>query len=629
MKTIAIKQVASKVWTCTKQVFRILRKIYLWTSLLWLILLLAGAVWLYREFMVEPKVEPGTVLVMNLDGVILDGPSTTPLIHRVLGEYAQTQQDVVNNIRKATHDPRIIGLYIKLDNYAMLYETAVEIRDELLKFKEAGKKIFAYAEYSGRYGYFLTSVADKIYLVPPGDIYLRGWRAEVPFYRDVLDKVGITPEFIYIGKYKTAPQIFTMNHMSDAYRDVINDLLDAQYANYVEQISTTRNVAPEEVKVWIDAGLYSAAEALERGIVDELLYEDAVEKRIMVELGLTEPENDATGSNEPDMSEETDASDMSDLEEEPKLKTINMSQYTRVKVDAPWLHKHGEKIAVYYVQGSIVSGEGPSSPYSQVIASETVSQQLEELAEKDDIKGIILRVDSGGGSATASSVIWNAMSQAKKKKPVVVSMVGAAASGGYFISAPADSIVAYPSTITGSIGVFGGKFSMKGLWDWIGVHIESIQRGENAGMFTDSRTWTESEKARFRHFIQEFYDDFVQKVANGRSMTFAAVDEIAQGRVWTGEQASELGLVDELGGLETAIAILKEKIGIPEEDDVCLVQYPKMDNPVKMVLDHIRETRTDSQLPEELREVQQQLDVLKRLENERFFAWFPVPRLVE
>lgn len=170
---------------------------------------------------------------------------------------------------------------------------------------------------------------------------------------------------------------------------------------------------------------------------------------------------------------------------------------------------------------------------------------------------------------------------------------------------------------------------MKGLWDWIGVHIEIIQRGENAGMFTDSRTWTDGEEERFRHYVQEFYDDFVQKVAVGRDMTFEAVDKIAQGRVWTGEQALELGLVDKLGGMETAITVIKEKIGIPEEDDVCLVQYPKMENPVKMVLNRIRETRTDSQLPEELREAQQQIDVLERLEDEHLFAWFPVPLVVE
>jgi protease-4 len=248
---------------------------------------------------------------------------------------------------------------------------------------------------------------------------------------------------------------------------------------------------------------------------------------------------------------------------------------------------------------------------------------LEELTEDEEIKGIILRINSGGGGARASALIWNAVRKAQQKKPVVVSMTGAAASGGYMISASAGSIVAYPLTITGSIGVFGGKFSMKGLFELIGLNIEIIKRGKNATMFTDAQTWTESEKERVRHSIQECYDDFVGKVAGGRGMSVNAVDDIAQGRVWTGQQALERGLVDKLGGMETAIAMVKEKIGIPADEDVLLVDYPKMENPVKLFLKRLRETHIDSKIPAELRQVQRQLEELNRLENEHLFAWFP------
>ncbi len=592
----------TKVWHGTKLGFRVFKKVFLFGILLMLLGIFVGGVWFYREFSYVPEVKQNTLLVLNMKGIILDGPSNNPAVQRVLGEDAQTRQGVVNNIRKASHDPRIVGILLNFDGYGMTSSTALEIRDELLKFKDTGKKIFAYMEGPGKRSYFLASPAHKIYMPPPGNVYLRGWRAKIPFYKDVLDKIGITPEFIYIGKYKTAPQIFTMNHISDEYREVINDILDAYHGDYVKQIATVRNVPIEKVKTWIDDGLYSATEALEAGMIDELLYEDELEQRLQVELGLAANLEEA---------------------EELEANTINNSQYARVKVKAPWLHKKGEKIAVVYAQGSIVSGESPPSSHSGIIASDTMTELLKELAEDEEIKGIILRINSGGGGATASSMIWNAVHKAKQKKPVVISMSGAAASGGYMISAPADSIVAYPLTITGSIGIFGGKFSMKGLFDFIGLNVEIIKRGKNATMFTDAQVWTESERERFRHFIQAGYDDFIEKVGEGRGLSVEAVDEIAQGRVWTGQQALELGLVDKLGGMETAIEVIKEKIGISEAEDVQLVDYPKMQNPAQLFLKRLRETQTETKLPDELRQLQEQFEELNRLEDENLFAWFP------
>lgn len=621
MQHITKKQLVSllsKLWKRTKQVFRIVKKTIILASLLVLLAVVVGTGWLYREFSYVPKVKPDTVLVMNMDGMIIDGPSNNPDVQRLLGEDIQTRHGIVNNIRKASHDPRIIGILLKFDGYCMTSTTALEIRDELLTFRQAGKKIFAYMEWAGKQTYFLASPAHKIYMPPPGDTYLRGWRAEIPFYKDMFDKIGIAPEFIYIGKYKTAPQIFTMNHLSDEYREVLNDVLDAYYDDYVEQIAHVRNVPVENVKTWIDDGLYSAVEAIEVGMIDELRYEHEVEKRIQVELGLIE-----------DLKETEETEQEKESEETPELNTINMSQYARVKVDAPGMHNTGEKIAVLYAQGSIVSGESPPSPHSGMIASETMTALLKTLTEDKEIKGIILRIDSGGGGARASSIIWDAIRQAQKKKPVVVSMAGAAASGGYMISAPADSIVAYPLTITGSIGIFGGKFSMGGLFDLIGLNVEIVQRGKNAGMFTGARTWTEGEKKRVRHLIQEGYDDFLAKVAQGRDMTVDAVDKIAQGRVWTGQQALNLGLVDTLGGMETAIAVIKEKIGIPEEKDVHLVEYPKVENPVQLFLKRLRETQIEANLPDELHQIQQQFEEFSRLEDEHLFAWFPAHIVVE
>jgi protease IV len=614
------EQALKKLWKRTQQAARILMKTAVFFCVLWLLMMVGGAIWLYREFVAAPRVKPETVLTLNIRGGILDGPSVDPLVQRILGEDAQTRQGIVNNIKKASQDARILGIFLNIEEYYMTSEVALEIRDALLAFKQSGKKIFAYTEYAGKLTYLLISPADKTYLSPAGDIALGGWRAEIPFYKDMFDKIGVTPEFIAFGKYKTAPQIFTMNHMSDEYREVINDLLDAYSTDFVAQIAAVRKVSPDTVQTWIDDGIYSATEALKAGMVDELHFENEVEQCIRVELGLTAKDKQPAAANPSEPPADP-----------PKLKTINNSQYARVKVAVPGLHDNGQKIAVVYAQGSIVSGSSSSSPYDPMIASETMTELLKQLTDDKTIKGILLRIDSGGGSAFASETIWNAVRTAQQKKPVVVSMTGAAASGGYMISAPAASIVAYPLTVTGSIGIFGGKFSLEGLYDWIGLNIEPVQRGENAGMFTDTRVWTETEKARLQVLIQEGYDTFLAKVAEGRGMTVDAVHAIAQGRVWTGQEALKNGLVDKLGGLETALNVLKEKIGIPEKEDVQLVEYPKLKDPFRTIIKRLRSTQVATQfpLPPELQQVQQQLADLRRMQNERLFAWFPLTLSME
>jgi protease-4 len=301
-----------------------------------------------------------------------------------------------------------------------------------------------------------------------------------------------------------------------------------------------------------------------------------------------------------------------------------------VEVEAPGLHKTGEKIAVVYAQGAIVSGKSaPPSSGSPTIGAETMTELLASLTKDDEIKGIILRIDSGGGGARASDIIRNSVQEAVERKPVVVSMAAEAASGGYMISAPAESIVAYPLTLTGSIGIFGGKFSMEGLNDWAGITIEAVQRGKNAGLFTSSRTQTEEERERFRHNIQQGYDQFIENVAQGRKMTLDAVDEIAQGRVWTGKQAAEIGLVDTLGGIDEAIAIIKEKLEIPEDEDVQLVDYPKMEDPFGLLLRRFRETYVKTTLPKEFLKLRSQLEELAQLQDEHLFAWWPCRIVVD
>jgi protease-4 len=613
-----------RIWRGIVLLFRLIARLFSLLIVISILFSFIFMIFLFRETSRTPKMKPGTVLVLPMRGLIVDGPGMDVTTQRLLGEDVQTRQGIITNIRKGAHDPNIIAILLKMEGHSMGLTSALDIREELLKFKETGKRLFAYMPDAGLRTYLLVSVADKIYIAPSGYTLVRGLRAEVPFYKEMFEKIGVTPEFVAIGKYKTAPQIFTMDHMSDEYREVLTDLLDAYYSMYVQKIAEARNVSRLQVTSWIDDGLYTAREALLAGMVDELVYESQLEKRLQVELGLIAAV-DRSEEEVPEVPTESET----EKEQESKLNIVNHAQYARVEVDAPGLHEEGEKIAVIYASGTIVSGRG--SPYGSgaSIGADTMTELLDSLADDDDIKGIILRIDSGGGGVSASDEIRASVQETVKKKPVIVSMADVAASGGYMIAAPAESIVAYPLTITGSIGIFGGKFSMEGLADLVGVNIESIQRGENAGLLTSSRVHTSEEQERFRNYVQRGYDEFVDYVARGRNMTFDAVDDVAQGRIWTGEQAVELGLVDELGGLDTAIALLKKKLDIPEEGDVQLVTYPRPGTPFDIILQRFRDTLIFANVPEEMLDFRNQLEVLAELQHEHRFAWWPCQLVVE
>jgi len=408
------KRITGRIWRRIKQFFGIIRNIMLVFLFIMLLIVLITTGWFYREFSRAPKVKDNTILVMNMKGLILDGPSFSAASQRILGEDVQTLRGMINNLRKATEDPRINGILLNMKGFGMTFATGQEIREELFKFKESGKKIFVYMEWASTWGYFLTSLADKIYMPPSGSVYLASFSTEIPFYRKLLDKIGIQPEHMYIGKYKTGPQPEMLEGMSEEHREVANDILDAYYTSYVEQLAIARHVSQNTVKEWINGGFYTAVEAHEVGIVDELMYEEQLEKELKIELGLLE---EPKGAEEETEEGETSAEEREEEEEEegPELPTLNNAQYARVKVKVPGLHKKGEKIAVVYASGVIVPGRsspiGSSSPF---IGSESMTQLLKSLAEDKKIKGIILRVDSPGGGARASDLIRYAVNEAKK-----------------------------------------------------------------------------------------------------------------------------------------------------------------------------------------------------------------------
>ncbi|MDY0096552.1 MAG: signal peptide peptidase SppA [Candidatus Vecturithrix sp.] len=622
MQRFRRQRIWGRIWSKIAKTFRIIKNIFLIILLIVFVVYAGIAGWLYWEFSRLPKIKQESVLVMDIEGFFRDRPSMDPVSERISGELGKTRHVLVSNIRKAAKDPRILGILLDFGSYSMDSMTRDEVRAELLKFKETGKKVFAFTESMDLWSYLFMSVADKIYMPPSGDAYFPGFRYEIPFFKKMFDLIGVQPEFVYIGKYKTAPQIFTDDQLSDAYREVLTGVLDQYYQYYVEEIATARHVSEDTVKQWIDEGIHSGKDALETGIVDGLIYKSHLDRAIQVELGLLKEEPEEQPAETSDLVQE----ETGEKKEEPELSKVYNGQYARIEMTVPNLYRKGDKIAVIYAQGSITSGR--SDLDNEIIGSDSMVELLATLADDEEIKGILLRIDSGGGGARASDLIRNAIYEANQKKPVVISMVGAAASGGYMISAPAASIVAYPMTITGSIGIFGGKFSMQGLLDLIRINVESLDRGKHAGIFSGSRAWTEDEAALFRKSIQQGYDEFLQCVADGRGMTVEAVDAVAQGRIWFGKQAIELGLVDHLGGFDRAVAVLKEELDISQDQDIQLVEYPKMDNPFEQLLKRIRQVPMGASIPQELQRIQHVLEELTRLQNETLFAWFPY-RVVE
>lgn len=495
----------------------------------------------------EPAIENNSVLALRVAGSLPDYVAPDPL-RKFFGNTDQSLSDLILQFKKAKIDDRIKVIILEVNMASAGWGKSEEIRDAIADFRSSGKPVYAYMEYATDKEFYIASACDKIYLAPPGELFINGLAADVMFFRGSLDKLGVYPDMVQMGKYKTAVETFTRKDMSDANREFMNALLDDLFNRYVETVAKARNKTPEEMRAFVDDAPFSASKAKEVGLIDGVAYRDELEKEVKQKLGYKESD---------------------------ELRVVRSSAYSEVEPESLGLDK-GEKIAVIYATGDIGSGQSENSPGgSQSIGSETVAKALNDAREDKSIKAIVIRVDSPGGSGLASDIIWHAVESAKAKKPVVVSMSDVAASGGYYIAAGANKIVAQPSTITGSIGVFAGKPVVKGLYDWLGITNEYILRGKQAGMFRETEKFTDEERAKFEELIKRtYYDDFVPKVAKGRNKTPEYIDSVAQGRVWTGAQGRERGLVDEFGGLDRAVEIAKDLAKIPKDKGVHRVILP-------------------------------------------------------
>jgi len=507
--------------------------------------------------------ESGSVLEVVLDGPLDDVVRESPLAEIVSGKRLSTR-DYVEAILRAKDDRRINGLLLTLKAPAAGYGKVQELRDAIKEFRESGKWTVAWSETAGEFGpgtglYYLATSCESIWIAPPGDVNLTGLRFEVPFIRSALDKLKVYPDYDQRGKYKNAMNFFTHTKMTDAHREAMEALLDSLYRQLRQGIAEARGLTDDEVGALIDKGPFIGPKALEAKLVDRLGYRDELLDALREKNG-------------------------------GRLPILKVRKY--LKSGRQW--DHGAEIALIYGVGGVGRGEDASDPFtgSQRMGSDTVAAAIKAAREDDSVKAIILRVDSPGGSYVASDVIWREVKLTKGVKPIVVSMSDVAASGGYFVSMAADRIVAEPGTITASIGVLSGKFVTKDAWDWLGITSDSIQRGHNAAFFSGESKYSADERARFEDWLDRIYKDFVTKVAEGRGKTFDEIHAIAQGRVWSGEDALKLGLVDELGGLGTAVHRAMVLADIPSGAPVDLVEFPAPKSLFESFLDRDEDSST-------------------------------------
>src|SRR5688500_1496322 len=496
-----------------------------------------------------PSIPDESVLVMRPGGELLE-VLPDDVVGQVLGGDAGTVRGFIESLQKAKRDPRITSVLLLPATLELPFWGKVqELRDAVVDFRRSGKSVVAFLEYGGDREYYLASAADRVLLLPASPLDLTGIASYEVFLRGALDKLGAYPDFVHVGAYKTAVNQFTEKGFTPEHREMTESLNRDLYEQLVRGIAEARKKTPDEVRRLLDEGPFTPEAAKQAGLVDDLAYLDQLDDRVAA------------------LKRDDDARDR-----------VEEQDYRRVTPRSVGV-RPGSRIAVLYASGVIASGESTEDAVNgAVVGSDTLVEQLERIRDDDSIKAIVLRVDSPGGSAVASDVIWRELAITRDQnpsRPLIASMSDLAASGGYYISMPAQVIVAQPATLTGSIGVYYGKVALGGTLNKIGLTTETVSSGANADMYSPFEPFEPGHRARLLDHMQGFYENFVEKAAESRKTTPERIDAVAQGRVWTGRQARENGLVDALGGLATAVRIAKERARIPPDEDVELVAYPR------------------------------------------------------
>lgn len=490
----------------------------------------------------EVSVKDHSVLEIKLDEEITERGKADPF-HFEFGSFSAEQplglNDILKNIDKAAKDEHIKGIFLNLSIPQTGIASLEEIRNALIKFKKSGKFMIAYSEFYTQGAYYLASVADKIYLHPQGDLDFRGLKAELMFFKGTLEKLEVEPQIIRHGKFKSAVEPFMLDKMSDANREQTRAFVGSIWKTYLEDVSRSRKIPASTLDSLANTyAIQTPEDAVQHRMVDKLAYYDDVLNELKKSSG---------------------------LKQKDKERFVELKKYTKASSTSSKFSKN--KIAVIYAVGAIGSGEGDD----ETIGSDRIAGAIREARNDSSVKAIVMRINSPGGSALASDVIWREVVLARKAKPFVVSMGDVAASGGYYIACAADTIVAQPNTITGSIGVFGVLMNMQKMFrNKLGITFDTVKTARYADLASATRPMTAEEIAFIQKRIERIYDTFTGLVADGRGLNKAYVDSIGQGRVWSGTDAKRIGLVDVLAGIDSAIAIAAKMAKVDEYRTVAL-----------------------------------------------------------
>jgi len=531
-----------------------------------LVVILAFAAMRYGDR--PPTVNANSTLVLHLEG---DLPEQLPV--EVPLPFLQQQQPMAmvemwQVLRKAAADTRIKALVVEPRDLEVGWAKLQELRADIAEFKKSGKPVYAYLRGAGTREYYVATAADRIFMSQEDELDLKGMRVELMFLKGGLDKLGVEMEFEHEGKYKDAPDMFTRTSSTPETREVMNQVLDQLYGNLIDVIAQSRKKPSTDVRALIDQGPFVGKSTIDGGLVDALLFEDQMYDELKQRL------------------KETD------------INRIGERDYARVPASSLGL-EGPNRIALVVGEGDITRGASSDGIMDTGITAGGLVKVLRQVENDSSIKGVIFRIDSPGGDGIASDDILHEAKVLSQKKPVVISMSDVAASGGYDMAMTGDTIVAYPQTETGSIGVVFGKPNLHGLYEKLGITKDAVERGKHADVESDYTPLTPEEREMLRRGIDESYRNFVNRVASARHRTFDQIEPLAQGRVWLGDQAKDRGLVDQLGGLDTAIDLVKQKARIPAAEGVSLVMYPSR----RSIVDVLLRRSTDDPLETRLAQV--------------------------
>jgi len=534
------------------------------------------------------SVKENSLFKLELKGEVTERMIDNPFASLMSQEQtALGLNDILSSIQKAAENEYIKGIYLEAEGIIASPATTEEIRNALIRFKQTGKFIVAYGDnYTGS-DYYICSVADKVILNPQGMVDWHGMASQTIYFKDLLAQLGVEMEVFKVGTYKSAVEPYTSMEMSDENREQITAYITSIWNNMVDGVSLSRGLTAEQLNEYADRYIaFEGAEAsLEAGLVDTLLYMDGTRAYLKEKM---------------------------EIEADKRLNILSLGEVKNIQKNVP-LDKSGNIIAMYYAEGQIVDAPSTGMATDPEIVGEKVAMDLRKLRDDETIKAVILRVNSPGGSAFASEQIWNEVVKLKEKKPVIVSMGDYAASGGYYISCAADTIIAQPNTLTGSIGIFGMfPNPHKLINDKLKLNVETVKTNKHADFGSMNRPFNDDERAIMQRYINQGYATFIKRCADGRGMSTADIEAIAQGRVWTGEMAMEIGLVDLLGDIELAKEIAAEKAGI---ENYTLISYPKEQGAFDMFLNQAKESYIEARIGKVVGDFKPELDLIYNLEN--------------